>query len=546
MATTACVNIKPCKVRQSEEHNRRRQEYMARINKEKIYIREDLTTRNESWQSDEQRGDSLQAHHDYLAALVKEKTKRKLQEEGHWRKQKNGKMKWFEGSSPIREGVALIKEDTTMEQLKAFCDACQATWGITPLQIHIHRDEGHYEDPETKTRWNPNYHAHIIWNWIDYQTGKSIKIPPAEMCKLQTLCAEMLGMEQGKSKEETGAEHLERNDYILAKQQRELAEIAKATEEKTAETERLETQRDQAHKELIATLSERNKARLESERAKADKQALLQEKQQLAKEAQAKQAEIVALDETIAAKTKEADQANGSFLLSKAASVFGKGDVHRTQEENRMLRKRNAEVERQLAEVPNTINQARAKLQKQFDESVPKEIAKRTKSLQEELEKQRKATETWQAKAKAAEERNQADIAKATASLQTEVYELNESLNWRNDVLAFLANWLRKVSEVFTRAIKAIIDYAKDRASGDQRRCRFLFENEEAAAIKKTMVDLAGDHGNHVAVGNFLVQTAAEQGKLSDREMDFAYEEVDRVANHEYDRQLSGEVSIGR
>lgn len=86
--------------------------------------------------------------------------------------------------------------------------------GITVLQIHIHHDEGHYPDPKDKASWKPNYHVHIVWDWMNYKTGG--------MSRLQNMVSETLGMECGKSKSETGYQYLRRNDYIVAKQKREV------------------------------------------------------------------------------------------------------------------------------------------------------------------------------------------------------------------------------------------------------------------------------------------------------------------------------------
>ena len=60
--------------------------------------------------------------------------------------------------------------------------------------------------------------------------------------EMQTLASEILSMERGQSKAETGKEHLERNDYILEKQRAELQKIDavrryKEYQEKVAELE---------------------------------------------------------------------------------------------------------------------------------------------------------------------------------------------------------------------------------------------------------------------------------------------------------------------
>ncbi len=235
MAKTS-INIKPCLVTSSGAHNRRLAEYLANIRKEKIYIRTDLMAKNETWVSPELGDTSLEERSRQIAAMVKKKTGRAMQTKDRKRvNKKTGKVTVVRGSTPIKEGVVVIKEDTAMEQLRHFCEVCKERWGITPLQIFIHRDEGHYETPGDKTTWKPNYHAHIVWDWMDHDTGKSCKLLPQDMSQMQTILAEALGMERGTSKELTGREHLERTDYIIAKQKQEAEKTRIAKEQAEAE-----------------------------------------------------------------------------------------------------------------------------------------------------------------------------------------------------------------------------------------------------------------------------------------------------------------------
>ena len=234
MAKTS-INIKPCLVTSSGAHNRRLAEYLANIRKEKIYIRTDLM-KNETWVSPELGDTSLEERSRQIAAMVKKKTGRAMQTKDRKRvNKKTGKVTVVRGSTPIKEGVVVIKEDTAMEQLRHFCEVCKERWGITPLQIFIHRDEGHYETPGDKTTWKPNYHAHIVWDWMNHDTGKSCKLLPQDMSQMQTILAEALGMERGTSKELTGREHLERTDYIIAKQKQEAEKTRIAKEQAEAE-----------------------------------------------------------------------------------------------------------------------------------------------------------------------------------------------------------------------------------------------------------------------------------------------------------------------
>ena len=215
----ASIHIKPCNIAQSEAHNRRDNDYLKALDPKKIYIRTDLTHKNESYVSPIMNGKTLQEYYVSEKAVVKELTGRAMQEKDVEYTDKNGKKRVRHGSSPLREGVVIVKENTTMDDLMKFSDAVQERWGIRAIQIHIHRDEGHYENSEEKTGWKPNYHAHIVWDWINPFTGKSYKLSKADMSKMQDLLAEILKMQRGQKKSETGLEHLERNEFIQKKQE---------------------------------------------------------------------------------------------------------------------------------------------------------------------------------------------------------------------------------------------------------------------------------------------------------------------------------------
>ena len=236
MATKSSIHIKPCNVVSSEAHNRRTAEYMRNIGKSKIYIVPELTADNEQWINPDFGSPELQAHYENIKRMVKEKTGRAMQEKERERKGKNGKIIKVAGCSPIREGVLLIRPDTTLADVRRFGEECQKRWGITPLQIFLHKDEGHWlngqpapEDMESfqvGERWfKPNYHAHIVFDWMNHDTGKSRKLNDEDMTEMQSLASDILLMERGQSKAVTGKEHLERNDFIIEKQKAELQRI---------------------------------------------------------------------------------------------------------------------------------------------------------------------------------------------------------------------------------------------------------------------------------------------------------------------------------
>ena len=236
MAIKSSIHIKPCNTKSSEAHNRRTAEYMRNIGESRIYIVPELSADNEQWINPDFGNSNLQTHYDNIKRMVKEKTGRAMQEKERERKGKNGKIIKVAGCSPIREGVLLIKPDTTLADVKKFGEECQKRWGITPLQIFLHKDEGHWlngqpdaEDKESfqvGEKWfKPNYHAHIVFGWMNHDTGKSQKLNDNDMMEMQTLASDILFMERGQSKTITDKEHLERNDFIIEKQKAELQRI---------------------------------------------------------------------------------------------------------------------------------------------------------------------------------------------------------------------------------------------------------------------------------------------------------------------------------
>ena len=213
MATIAKASehIKPCNIAQCERHNRRDEDYIKSLDPARIYVRLELTHNNEIYIAPGMEGVTLQQHYDYLKALVKEKTGRAMQEKDVEYKDKNGKTRVRKGSSPIREGVVNIKPDTKMDDLLNYVNRVHERWGIRAIQIHMHRDEGHYENPEDKSTWQPNLHAHIIWDWIDHQTGKSFKLNADDMSQIQDMLAN-----QRKQSAELDNEIAEKRDKLDA------------------------------------------------------------------------------------------------------------------------------------------------------------------------------------------------------------------------------------------------------------------------------------------------------------------------------------------
>ena len=159
------INFKVVKS-DSETHNFRKKTF--------DYIRKDLTPRNEYWM-EQKIADRIQQ----IEAYCKERSGRKLQK----------------NAMPVREAVVVIKEDTTMLELQNLAKRLEEELDIRVFQIAIHKDEGH-TDKDTK-EWKPNHHAHLVADWQDLNTGKTLKHQSFHYSKMQDLTAECLNMERG-------------------------------------------------------------------------------------------------------------------------------------------------------------------------------------------------------------------------------------------------------------------------------------------------------------------------------------------------------------
>ena len=261
MATKSSIHIKPCNIASSEAHNRRTAEYMRHIGESRIYVVPELSTDNEQWINPDFGSPDLRMHYDNIRQMVKEKTGRAMQEKERERKGKNGKIVKIAGCSPIREGVLLVRSDTTLADVRKFGEECQRRWGITPLQIFLHKDEGHWlsgqpeagdrESFQVGEKWfKPNYHAHIVFDWMNHDTGKSRKLNDEDMMEMQSLASDILLMERGKSKAITGKEHLERNDFIIEKQKAELQRMDVAKRHKEEQINLAEQELKQVKSEI--------------------------------------------------------------------------------------------------------------------------------------------------------------------------------------------------------------------------------------------------------------------------------------------------------
>lgn len=199
----ASIHFEPVKGG-SEEHNKRL--------KFLDYVRPERTRFNEYWESD------TQAHR--LAIITQNYL-------DHHPKRK----KLHAKATPIREAVVNITEGTTMDDLKKLAKRLEQRFGITIFQIAIHKDEGFFNSDSHKL----NLHAHLVADWTNHKNGESIKLNRQDMAEMQTITAEVLGMERGVSSDK---KHLTAMQYKEQKA-REEAERAKQEQLKAESAQRV-------------------------------------------------------------------------------------------------------------------------------------------------------------------------------------------------------------------------------------------------------------------------------------------------------------------
>ena len=488
MATKSSIHIKPCNVASSMPHNRRTREYMRNIAKSRIYIVPELSAGNEQWVNQNFGSPDLQKHYDNIKRMVKEKTGRAMQEKERERKGKNGKIIKVAGCSPIREGVMLIRPDTTLADVREFGNECQRRWGITPLQIYLHKDEGHWlsgqpspEDRESfkvGDRWfKPNYHAHIVFDWMNHDTGKSIKLNDDDMTTMQTLASDILSMERGQSKAVTGKKHLDRNDFIIEKQKEEMKRLDATRQYREHQLEKANQKMHEA--EIITnTLSE---MAIQKERQNEE------------------------LDRAISEKRSRLNKEKGSELLN-AAVGWATGRSKALKGEIEDLRHEISTHEETIGQLQGTI--------RTMQNSHHRELMK----LKSE---------------------HQSELSRRDAVHSEETMKLKNRIAWQNLIIESLGFLLLKTSEIFRKAVHGIIRLARDYYKP-------RFDTEQVADIKGALNLFGEDKQSHRAAGDFLYFTAKRKGDFDSRQQIKARLEVTNVVEGNYDQQQKRGFSMKR
>ncbi|MFS2641198.1 NBU/pMV158-type mobilization protein, partial [Bacteroides uniformis] len=188
--------------------------------------------------------------------------------------------------------------------LQDLAEKLEERFGVHAFQIYTHKDEGANVWDGKEEAWKPNYHAHMIFDWTDGHTGKTVKLNRHDMAEMQTITAECLNMERGVSSDK---KHLSAMQYKNKMETEKAEQLQKDIEQLnrayTAGTEKITT----VQKELSTAQKELNSMKTD-----------------------------IHINEA-----KEAAAKAGKTVFNAVTSVFNVGEVKRQAKEIETLKKEN-------------------------------------------------------------------------------------------------------------------------------------------------------------------------------------------------------------
>ena len=261
----ASIHFKRCNVGSVEAHNERTQEYLDGVRKSgrDLYFFQDLSHMNQSIENPKYKCMSCAEIFEQQKALYTRKTGQKPNlKDSVITNKKTGKERVVSGWSPIREGVAPIKENTKLEDFAPFIKWCEDN-GLNIIRIDLHFDEG-YENSKGERTYNR--HAHIIVDWMDWNTGKTAKLDANKMSEAQDVIAVSLGMERGEKKVDTGRFHLNPAEF----REKKAEEVRIKLEEENKQLKKDNDTLRKANTNLSAKYLDRWQYKGRAEKAEAD------------------------------------------------------------------------------------------------------------------------------------------------------------------------------------------------------------------------------------------------------------------------------------
>lgn len=238
----ACSNTRACNVGYSDSHNLRQSPTSEISTNPNTNIYTELIEENTTWidpSVPNLRTLDKSIRQDYAQTpRYKEYPKGSGQMVEYFREMPS---KGKTASSPLKETILLLPHNgkKTDEMVQNFIARCEKEFGVKCVRFFVHRDEK-YTNPDTGET-HINNHAHIVWNFYNYQKHEINKLGKEQMRLMNDWASEYTGMQRGRDARQTGAEHLSVVEYKNKQEQER--------------TERLQKQKNKVKEKIWATLS---------------------------------------------------------------------------------------------------------------------------------------------------------------------------------------------------------------------------------------------------------------------------------------------------
>lgn len=132
--------------------------------------------------------------------------------------------------APFRESCLVVKPGVTDKQLMDFKEQAEKLTGWKCIGIWLHQDEGHAHSKyiEGDENFAINYHAHVLWDCINHDSGKAIRADRTKLSRMQDILANAVGMERGNKAAETGRKHRSTMDQRIFAQEQRIEQLQNA------------------------------------------------------------------------------------------------------------------------------------------------------------------------------------------------------------------------------------------------------------------------------------------------------------------------------
>ena len=161
-----------------------------------------------------------------------------------------------------------------------------------------------------------NYHAHVVGDFLDWETGKTIKLGKEVMSEMQTILAISLGMERGERKGVDSPNAMTHPEYrkmmeLVDEMRKDLKDMAKKKKEEQAVLDAIRTEAKKEETKLRSFTSMLNNLKEQKEHLEINIAALEEMDDTAEKELQEKKRQLDEINDKISTREKQLGETKG-------------------------------------------------------------------------------------------------------------------------------------------------------------------------------------------------------------------------------------------